>query len=256
MSRTAGRDGRRRGATAGRSAGRRPRHVVWSYYAGNDLLDLQAEATHPILSRYLERGYVQDLWRRQEEVDRVLKGVVAESLSRPWWRRDGFVANALLLRTLRARTSRLGELWAPTVRFPDFETGEADYALFARTLAEADAAVRAAGGRMTFAYLPSWTEQYGEERSRGLAAVRRDRVMRIAREAGLPIADVHAAFVAADDPALHSCPNANCHFSPDGYAVAARVVLETLAAVERPQGVAGERRRSSTLPLSASASGS
>jgi hypothetical protein len=243
-------------------AERRPRHVVWSYFAGNDLLDLRAEATHPILSRYLDPLYRQELWRRQDEVDRVLKGVVDENLNRPWWRRDGFVANALLLRTLRARTSLLGELWAPTVRFPDFDTSEADYALFARALAAADAAVRAAGGRMTFAYLPSWTEQYGEERSRGLAATRRERVMQIVRAAGLPIADVHAAFAADDDPGLHACPNANCHFSPEGYAVAASVVLETLAAVERedagagPQGALERRRRSSTLPLSASASGS
>ena len=236
---------------------RRPRHVLWVYYAGNDLLDLRVERAHPVLRRYLEPGFRQGLLRRQAEIDAAVVRSVERALEERWWERRHAFLNVALLRALRARTARLGPLVAPGVRFPDFETTDEEYALFARVLEEARATSAAAGARLSFVYLPSWTELFGTEANRALSDPRRRRVQELVARAGFPLADVHAAFAAAGDRGLFAC--ANCHYGLRGYALAAQVVGEMLARLDAeppPAPQRGERSLSSTAPLAAVPSGS
>jgi len=205
----------------------RPRTVVWCYFSGNDLLDLRRERDHPLLSAYLEAGHTQGLAARQPALDRALDAYVEASLlpelrrrTRPFFEPGGML-------TLRALRSRAGLALAdPYVLTPS----EEELQLFARVLREAQATVQGWGGRLVFAYLPEWpirARQLGEgeyvKAKREAAA----RVRALVKDLGLPLADVEAAFRKDPHPELlYACPG--CHYSPEGYALAARAVLETL----------------------------
>ena len=58
-----------------------PKIVLWFYYEGNDLIDLNIEKRSKLLRRYLENGFTQNLVGRQADIDRVLteKATAAEA---------------------------------------------------------------------------------------------------------------------------------------------------------------------------------
>jgi len=47
--------------------------VFWFYYEGNDLENIEEELSNPILQKYLQLGFSQDLSKRQNEIDIFLK---------------------------------------------------------------------------------------------------------------------------------------------------------------------------------------
>ncbi len=49
-----------------------PRIVVWFYFEGGSLAELENETKHPVLMRYLEEGFTQNLYERKDEVEEVL----------------------------------------------------------------------------------------------------------------------------------------------------------------------------------------
>jgi len=51
----------------------RPQIVLWIYYEGNDLDELSStEKRSSLLMRYLNKGFLQGLWDKQKEIDRIL----------------------------------------------------------------------------------------------------------------------------------------------------------------------------------------
>ena len=57
----------------------KPTTVLWFYYEGNDLSGLLNEMKSTVLMKYLEKGFSQSLFSRQEEVDRLWLGYLRES---------------------------------------------------------------------------------------------------------------------------------------------------------------------------------
>src|SRR5262249_53217850 len=63
----------------------KPRVVLWLYYH-NDLASLEAEKQSPLLRRYLEPGFRQDLAAKQERIDRALaERAGAAEVGAPVW---------------------------------------------------------------------------------------------------------------------------------------------------------------------------
>ncbi len=52
----------------------KPKIVLWLYYEGNDLQDLAENSKYPIVHKYLEGNFSQDLMHRQDEIDKDLLG--------------------------------------------------------------------------------------------------------------------------------------------------------------------------------------
>lgn len=61
------------------AAARKPKHVLWFYYEGNDMGDLMAEVTNPTLISYMEDGFTQNLVARQDDVNFV-RGVYVQAV--------------------------------------------------------------------------------------------------------------------------------------------------------------------------------
>ena len=49
-----------------------PKIVLWFYYEGNDLIDLQKERKNKLLMRYLNGNFSQNLIALQSEIDRAI----------------------------------------------------------------------------------------------------------------------------------------------------------------------------------------
>jgi hypothetical protein len=205
----------------------RPRAVVWSHFSGNDLLDLRAESQHPLLARYLEPGHVQGLASRQDDVDRALGDYAATIMMPALERRSRRRVDMGALLALRELRAAAGLTLSAPYRLA---ASAPELALFARVLAEAKRTVEGWGGRLVFAYLPAWEEpprQLGEAEYHRLRREAGARARAIARDLELPLVDVEAAFAAHPDRGeLYACPG--CHYSPQGYGVAAAAVLAAL----------------------------
>ena len=54
------------------------KNVIWIYYAGNDLMELNRELKNPILTKYFEKNFTQNLILRQKEIDLLNKQIISQ----------------------------------------------------------------------------------------------------------------------------------------------------------------------------------
>lgn len=211
----------------------RPKVVLWCHFLGNDLLDLRKERAHPVLARYLEEGFRQGLLERQGAVDRAVGEYVESYLVPTLVRRSRTwppLENILGLRNVRSRLN-LG-FADPYATAPT----EEEYHLFETVLASAKASVERWGGKLYFVGLPPWSEPPRQIGERAQVQVDREsklRVLAIARRLDLTVIDVQEAFALHPAPeSLFACPK--CHYSSEGYRLAAKTVLAVLDATAKP----------------------
>ncbi|MDA0702012.1 MAG: hypothetical protein O3A96_02065 [Proteobacteria bacterium] len=205
----------------------RPPVVLWLFYEGNDLIiDLPRERRSPLLMQYLAPSFGQNLANRQGPIDEALSAYADEQLiATAAEERDAVRRRLLGIAKLHGLRQLLGATTSPP---------EPDLALFERVLARARDDVHGWGGRMVFAYLPSWNTLFRPTAS--LDRMRED-VLDIAHRLDLPVVDLLPAFdQAADRHALFYYPGS--HYSPEGHALAAHEIGEALEA-----GEAGDRLR-------------
>ncbi|MDH4088576.1 MAG: SGNH/GDSL hydrolase family protein [Nitrospira sp.] len=217
----------------------RPRVVLWCYFEMNDMGELFAEK-RTFLTKYLTPGYMQGLVAKQTEIDRALKihveRVMADLTPRtnmimflehifaPLSSLDAF-EEAITLCHIRSRlaTFQKPEGQRQTRRPMPARTHE-ELDLFAKALSEAKTTVAGWGGTLIFVYLPQY------ERYNNLKFVNKDRdqVLRIVRDLGLPLIDLHPTFEAQADP-LKLFPFRRAgHYNETGHRVVAEEMLKFL----------------------------
>jgi lysophospholipase L1-like esterase len=220
----------------------RPRTVLWVYFEGNDLLDLQDERRSALLMRYLEDGFSQRLVERQAEADQALLDLVKNEEARerarraalPPRTRPGLVGRVLGLLTLTMLQSRLGLGQAPATGDAEVPAGpaEAELELFRQILSRARASVESWGGTLYFVYLPNWTrydKRLQDSDDLRAAEGQRDSVLASARELGIPIVDVLPAFEAHGDPMSLFPFRAPGHYTEEGHRLVAEELVKVLA---------------------------
>jgi hypothetical protein len=201
----------------------RPRIVLWLFYE-NDLSDLEEEATSPLLIRYLDRDFRQNLNAQQEAIERSLKQLVAQraQTARRWPHWLSFfglnhrvaplslqdfvldedltsISGIIRLRNIHRFLNNLAARWSSqedseVTGLLDSRTSRAQ-ALLPRVLSEAQATVKAWGGKLYFVYIPS----YGLLKYRGKLPVYRF-ALETASSQGLPIIDLYPVFQAQPEP--------------------------------------------------------
>lgn len=195
-----------------------PGTVLWLYYEGNDLEDLEVEAKNPLLRKYLDADFTQDLPHRQAEVDSALKAYIeatAAGRARPEARgwRDTPLARVARLQHTRARLQTLWRSSRPSPVPPP---------LLEETLAAAKDLTTAWGGRFIIVYLPSW-RRYAAEADAG-ELYHRDRVLAIARRLDIPVIDIHETFRQHPDPLALFPFRVEGHYTAEGYALVASAI--------------------------------
>ena len=225
----------------------KPHIVLWFYFEGNDLEELNREKDSSILRKYLTGTFTQNLFRRQPEIDRALINEV-ETLRR-WggipalmddlsyaaamvFDRQDPIQDLLKLSDLRNKFGLVGgrALSAPDDTPPSVDAGRSDdrIDLLRRVVVEANATVAAWGGRVYFVYLPEWARFSISES--GSNQVRRA-VLRAVTGSGVPVIDVTEAFSARRDAVSLFSLRIGYHYNEEG----ARIVAETvLRAIDVP----------------------
>lgn len=203
----------------------RPRTVLWFFFEGNDLLDLQAESAAPMLRRYLDSDFRQNLPARQDEVDALLRPLLEKAFNeaeareapRPLLRS---IVDAMLLRHLRHALRADRVVSAEIV--PEESVALAGIDNLVRVLRRAQDVAERWDGRIVFVYLPMWTTVARRDQPTRL----RDAVLSAVRELGMATVDPYAAFLAQPEPQRTHFRFPASHYNEVGY----RLVAETIRA--------------------------
>lgn len=197
----------------------RPRFVLWLFFEGNDLSDLEREWQREPLQRYLTAGYRAGLFERQPEIDRRLEGLIA-----PGAPLNSFVPGpALSFATL----TRLRGLVRRAVAAPPSLDYPFDAERLRAVLVPARDETRAWGGELIVVYLPAWVRFSDVER----ANPHREAILRTVRDLGIPIVDMVEAFAAQRDPLSLFPFRMPGHYTPEGYRLVAVELTDAISAV-------------------------
>jgi len=209
-----------------------PRFVLWFYYEGNDLTDLQRERKSPLLKNYLREGFGQPDLARQDDIDRAIiadiprldavdsehdRRAMQASLS------SGLVSFAKLT-AIRDRLVPFAQT-DPEAKnaVADFESDNLD--AFRAILVRADRTVAGWHGRLLFIYLPEWT-RYTQYSSWGKA--KRETVLRLVRSLGIEVVDIDPVFRTHRDPLSLFPFRAVGHYTEEGHRLVADEVIRRL----------------------------
>ena len=209
----------------------KPKLVLWFYYEGNDLRDLDGwEKNSPLLMKYVSSSFSQHLFERQPEIDRVLKEYIDAAMAKA----TAPVAFESIVKLQHLRQAvqsfyerRPVEQGLPAellehLRHRGAPAATEDLHLFERILAEAQATAGTWNGRLVFVYLPTW-ERY---RIPELASKDRDRVLGIARRLNLHVVDMHPVFAAHPDPLSLFPFRRYAHYNEAGHRLVGEEVLK------------------------------
>jgi hypothetical protein len=208
---------------------RRPAHVFWFFYEGNDsAADLSLEMKSDILRRYLEPGFHQGLedraavlgeeMRRQYDSRLAQEPVVPEDAS-------AWLMGIVKLRSWRGLINIVRDRHSSAVEIDD------QLPYLRRILVEAKRTVEAWGGALHFVYLPDLPLVIGES-----DAANHDRVLVLAADLGLDIIDLLPDFEKHSSPrslfpyeeGRHLVRTRGLHYNADGHRLVARRVIENL----------------------------
>jgi hypothetical protein len=214
----------------------RPELVFWIYYEGNDLIELEKERDVPLLMRYLEDNYIQNLLDRQAEIDAIL----VKHVNVRWMKELPLIANQpRIALEQEARDSRIKifKLWYLRNRIGLINTTKrarnparitnykSQLPLFTEILAAASRRTSGWGGNLYFVYLPTM-ERYVYDNYDG-NFYDRDDVLAIVRHIGIPLIDFHEVLSRHSDP-LSLVPHAGAHYNADGYKLLADTIISRL----------------------------
>ena len=213
----------------------RPKLVLWFYYEGNDLRDLDGwEKNSLLLKRYAESSFSQHLFERQTEIDQSLKAYIDAEIAKAETPAPLSVEKILKLHHLRLvvqvfHERRPAEQGLPAelleyLRESGAPAAPADLHLFERVLAEARDTAGSWGGRLVFVYLPTW-ERY---RIPELASKDRDHVLSIARRLNISVVDLHSSFSAHPDPLSLFPFRRYAHYNELGHRLVGEEVLRQI----------------------------
>jgi hypothetical protein len=223
----------------------KPRITLWCLFEGNDLADLQRETNTPLLRRYLTDGFTQGLATRQPEIDRELTtymdafidanstGLRMREVARLVLNVDDLPSRFVGVMKLSALRERLG-LVANTERLaasPEAMAQRAQsmaglFAAFRETLLEAKKLSDQAGGRLYVVYLPSRDTYLAQGPGPNPD---RERLLEIVRAVGLPVIDIHPAFVNHGDPLGLFPFRYGAHYNEQGHALVAETILASVS---------------------------
>jgi hypothetical protein len=204
----------------------RPTIVLWFLYEGNDFADLIHEAESPLLMRYLERDFTQNLAFHQSAIDEAFEQHWGDALkeARIRWPEEtapgilGVIRFSGLRRILRQ------------ARLPDDRAQELvrSIDLFADVIAEAKLAVDSWGGQLYLVYLPE-RDRFADSSAAVRDEKKRRAVMDVAGSLGVEFIDIPAAFQSDVDP-LELFPfRRRGHYNEDGHRLVGETVLQSIS---------------------------
>jgi PAS domain S-box-containing protein len=219
----------------------KPKVVLWFYYEGNDLIDLQGDRKNKLLMRYLEDNFSQKLIALQTEIDQAIWDDIPRQSALVSSRRetgsghgvnlvDRFV-DFVALGNLRKRLSIINSTTTQELQnLADLEGP--NLGLFREILTQVKTSVGAWGGKMYFIYLPDWPRYSGYELEP--VAKQRDSVIALVTSLGISVIDIHPVFQAESDPLSLFPFREPGHYTEKGHLLVAEEVMRKISSTRYP----------------------
>jgi len=212
-----------------------PKIVLWFYYEGNDLTDLQIERKSVLLENYLKHGFTQSELGRQSDIDRAMMDEITRLTAseqdnrtrRPAKNRNVIdqLVDFARLSVLRQKLQLIGGMDAGAREMAaDLQGPNMD--AFGEILSQAKKRVAGWGGQLYFVYLPEWA-RYTAYSSWG--KTKRNDVLALVRKQGIPVVDIDLAFQAYGDPLSLFPFRAVGHYTETGHRLVAEEVLKVVS---------------------------
>ena len=212
----------------------KPKIVLWFYFEGNDLPELQVENKSTLLNQYLNTGFRQGLSAEQDKLDQALSAYIEKDAAIEATKRAQINENsewgARILDIIKANAlrQRLGISYGKTLQeqaLPSAVRGSGMYQ-FRDILSQANADVGDWGGTLYFVYLPDWGRYVNAFEA---GAQQRTQVLDTVKSLGVPVIDIHPAFEARGDPLSFFPFRESAHYNEEGHRVVAQEVLKSIS---------------------------
>ena len=213
----------------------KPKRVLWIYYR-NDLIsvkyhidDLQRDKENPLLMRYMEDGFSQNLINRQKEIDSKLEKYVllkAQSQSKSQAQSQS-KSKSQLVKTRWVRLYAIRSI----ISFDD--DVDVDYSLFAKILTKAKAQVESWGGKLYFVYLPEYGLFSNKIISHNNFSEKAE-VIEVVKALNIPVIDIYQEIIAHQPDPFALFPfRLPGHYNEDGYAEVAKAIVTSVNKYEQ-----------------------
>jgi len=205
------------------AAEKNPKIVLWFYFERNDLEDLKKEKSNPIIINYLDAGFSQQLYLKQEEIDKKLANYInlaqQEMLSKVNSSKtipEKFLTfkKIIRLKILRDKMS--------LDRGLNFGIDP----LFEKIITKANNFVNSWNGKLFFVYLPD-KERYSGGKIKDDRYLKRKQIIDIIKKINIPVIDIHENFfMKQNDPISFYAERIYGHYSPEGYSKISEVIIK------------------------------
>ena len=199
-----------------------PKIVLWFYFERNDLEDLSIEKLNSIFKNYLKEGFSQNLYSKQNEINKQLIEYINLAKQEVVNKKDQLKESSekflsfkkiIRLKILRDKTS--------LDRGLDFGVDP----LFEKIIVSANNFVNSWNGKLFFVYLPD-KEGYSAKKAKDDNYLKRAQVIDLIKNLNIPIIDIHKDFfLKQDDPISFYAHRIYGHYSPEGYSKISEVII-------------------------------
>lgn len=202
----------------------KPRKILWLFYEGNDLTrNLPIEKENPLLMRYMQDGFSQNLVNRQKEIDDKLSKYLLEAHSHAQSQERLYKTRWIRLHGIRKLIGSFNNSDSNTNT-----NSQIDYPLFIKILTKAKANAEAWGGKLYFVYLPKYS-RYSEKVIAHDNYYNKSNVIEIVKKLNLPVIDIHQEVFSDHPDPLSLFPfSLSGHYNSDGYREVAKAIIKNI----------------------------
>ena len=199
------------------SKGLNPKNVLWLYYEGNDLADLENQLESSILLKYFnDNTFYQNLTSKQKTLDELLKKRIDKQKKEIIERQFSQFIKLYSLRNLLKMNKESKENSSEAPKLKPFDE-------FKKILNQTNELTKNNGSKLYFIYLPELARYSNLEYDN----FDYNKIIKIVDNLGIPIIDIHKNVFINQDKPLSLFPfGSQGHYNETGYKLVAKNIYE------------------------------
>ena len=227
----------------------KPQKIIWIYGEGNDLDNLRDELNIPIIKKYLEKNFSQELILKQKEIDQFLLGLLkkeyALSLKKKEFekikRRDYLLKNLIKLYMVRKNTinyffnldkdqNKINDAKEELQRIDKINGTEKNLKMFNIIGEKFKQLSNEQGSELYFVYLPNYI-RYNKDYSHATEGemFNREKILEIITKLNIPIIDLHEEVFKLEKDPLSLFPyRKNRHYNHEGFDKSSKAIINNV----------------------------
>ena len=199
------------------------KNIIWIYYAGNDLMELNRELKNPILTKYFDKNFTQNLISRQKEIDtlnkQIISQIVVETNFHNIKKNSRLKYKILKFMQLDKTKDKIRILLLkPNYKMDNLDT-------FKEILIQSKSLIHNNNSKLYFVYLPD----YDRFRNKFYPKNHEKIIRNFVEKLDIPFISIQEKFFSKKEKPLKYYPfNTRHHFTPEGYFEIAKIIYKEI----------------------------